>query len=138
MRSSRVSTSKLILETKFGDNYVIDILVSCILYVKRRLQHGNQKSILPVLTYDTETMSLTQEQTRNLKVCQRRMERSILGITLRDKKRNTEMRQRTRIKDVGEEVWMKKCEWPGHVARMSPQKWKKLSLCYEWYPRDGV
>ncbi|KAI5708080.1 hypothetical protein M8J77_016020 [Diaphorina citri] len=92
--------------------------------------------ILPVLTYGTETLALTKEQSRKLKVCQRRMERSILGISLRDRIRNTEIRRRTGVKDVGEEVWMKKWQWAGHVARMNPEKWTKL--CYEWYPRDGV
>ncbi|KAI5718070.1 hypothetical protein M8J77_015738 [Diaphorina citri] len=92
--------------------------------------------ILPVLTYGTETLALTKEQTRKLKVCQRRMERSILGISLRDRIRNTEIRRRTGVKDVGEEVWMKKWQWAGHVARMNPEKWTKL--CYEWYPRDRV
>ncbi len=43
--------------------------------------------ILPVLTYGSETWRLTKELERELRSAQRGMERRMLGITRRDRKR---------------------------------------------------
>jgi hypothetical protein len=40
--------------------------------------------ILPVLSYGCETWSLTREMEQKLRAIQGRLERSVLGITLRD------------------------------------------------------
>jgi len=49
--------------------------------------------------------------------------------------KNTEIRRRTQIKDIGKEMINKKWTWAGHVVKMSSNKWAKL--IQEWYPRDG-
>ncbi|XP_029658895.1 uncharacterized protein LOC115232884 [Formica exsecta] len=43
------------------------------------------QSILPVLTYDSETSTLTLRTANRVRVAQRAMERSMLGITMRDR-----------------------------------------------------
>lgn len=53
--------------------------------------------ILPVLTYGAQTWSLTEAQKSKLKVCQRAMERSILGVRRTDRIRNTELRSKTQL-----------------------------------------
>ncbi|XP_063383590.1 uncharacterized protein LOC134669904 [Cydia fagiglandana] len=55
--------------------------------------------ILPILTYGAQTWSLTEALKSKLKVCQRAMERSILGVRRTDRIRNTELRSRTRVVD---------------------------------------
>ena len=49
--------------------------------------------ILPAMTYGSETWSLTKPQENKLMTTQGKMERIMLGITLRDKVRNEEIRQ---------------------------------------------
>eukprot|EP00795_Rhopilema_esculentum_P001938 gene1938-16446_t len=51
--------------------------------------------ILPSMTYGAETWSLTNRQREKLAVTQRSMERSMLGVTRRDKIRNEDLRSRT-------------------------------------------
>lgn len=50
--------------------------------------------ILPAMTYGSETWSLTKTQRERLAVAQGNMERSMLGITRRDKKRNEWIREK--------------------------------------------
>nr|XP_026485065.1 uncharacterized protein LOC113392732 [Vanessa tameamea] len=56
--------------------------------------------VLPVMTYSSETWSFTMGLIRRLKVTQRAMERSMLGVSLRDRIRNEEIRRRTKVTDV--------------------------------------
>ena len=88
--------------------------------------------ILPVLTYGAQTWSLTNLQKSALKVCQRAMERSILGVKLMDKIRNTDLRSRTKIADVGTKASTLKWDWAGHVCRMPKESWAKSST--SWIP----
>ena len=91
--------------------------------------------ILPAMTYGAETWSLTKRQKEKLAVTQRSMERAMLGITRKDKIRNQEIRERTRVDDIIEKAEKSKGQWAGHLARMSPSKWaRKLT---EWTPRNG-
>ena len=53
--------------------------------VKRKVFN---KYILPVMTYGSETWALNHAMEETLSVNQRKMERIMLGITLRDRKRN--------------------------------------------------
>ena len=62
--------------------------------LKRKVMN---QCVLPVLTYGSETWTLTNRMATKLKVTQRKMERIMLGITLRDKKRNEWIRNQTRV-----------------------------------------
>ena len=90
--------------------------------------------ILPSMTYGAETWSLTQHLKNKLAVAQRSMERAMLGITIKDKIRNENIRARTKVEDV---VWLAekaKGQWAGHVARMDFNNWARKTT--EWTPRD--
>ncbi|XP_044751721.1 uncharacterized protein LOC123311716 [Coccinella septempunctata] len=87
----------------------------------------------PILTYGAETLTLTNATARKLKVTQRKMERSMLGVTLRDHIRNEDLRKRTGVEDVITVVARLKWNWAGHVARMRGDRWTKRLL--EWRPR---
>ncbi len=69
----------------FGKLY--DIMTGSLpLYLKGKVYNH---CVLPILTYGLETWHLTKEQERKLRSAQRGMERTILGITWRDRKRAT-------------------------------------------------
>ena len=60
--------------------------------------------VFPVLTFGAETLTLTRASENKLRVTQRAIERSMLGITLRDKMTNQWIRQQTKVVDVMEEI----------------------------------
>ena len=90
--------------------------------------------VLPVLTYGCETWTLNAKATQKLKVPQRSMERQMLNISRRDKKKNTWIRQQTKICDIMRRVASRKWQWAGHIARRSDQRWTTEIL--NWIPRD--
>ena len=65
--------------------------------IKRKI---HDEYILPVMTYGCETWALNNAMMDKLAVAQRKMERIMLGITLRDRKRNTWIRQETDVSDT--------------------------------------
>lgn len=91
--------------------------------------------ILPCLTYGAQTWALTKKQSTALRVCQNKMERSILNIKLRDKINLTNIRNRTKVIDVTYTVKKLKWKWAGHMIRSKKKKWTKDVTV--WYPRDG-
>ena len=89
-----------------------------------------------MLTYGCETWTSTKKINQRLAVTQRAMERSILGITRRDRKSNKWIRKKTKVMDVVEKIGTLKWRWAGHVARMQDNIW--TSVISSWYPRDGT
>ena len=51
------------------------------------------------------------------------MERRMLNVKLKDRIRNTTIRQRTRVTDVVQYVTNTKWKWAGHIARMKDNRW---------------
>lgn len=91
--------------------------------------------VLPVMTYGAETWSLTVGLLEKLRVTQRAMERAMLGVSLRDRIRNTEIRQRTKVTDIARRICKLKWQWAGHIARRTDNRWGRKVL--EWRPRTG-
>ncbi|RVE40503.1 hypothetical protein evm_014848 [Chilo suppressalis] len=91
--------------------------------------------VLPVMTYGSETWSFTAGLIRRLKVTQRAMERAMLGVSLRDRIRNEEIRRRTKVTDIAQTMALLKWQWAGHVARRTDGRWGGKVL--EWRPRTG-
>jgi len=89
---------------------------------------------IPVLTYGAQTCAPTSKQMERLRVTVRAMERSMMGIKLKDKKKNENIRELTGLKDVGETVDGLKWKYAGHLARMDKTRWCRISN--EWIPRD--
>jgi len=102
-------------------------------------QHLKQKvfdqCILPTLTYGCETWTLTDAIVKKLKVTQRAMERSMLGISLRHRRRNEWIRAKTRVTDIGERISHLKWQWAGHVMRRTDNRWSTKVTA--WRPRTG-
>ena len=86
--------------------------------------------LLPVMTYGAETLTLTTTTANKLMATQGKIERSMLGVLLRDHIRNNDLRRRTAVTDVVNRIRKLKWNWAGHVARMSDKRWTKRLL--EW------
>ncbi|CAH2097703.1 unnamed protein product [Euphydryas editha] len=91
--------------------------------------------ILPCITYGCETWALTQSHRDKLTRCQRAMERSMLGLKLKDKVRSTDIRRKTKLTDILSRIDQLKWRWTGHMLRCTMDKWSKQVTV--WYPRDG-
>ena len=63
------------------------------------------------------------------------MERKILGLTLRDRKRAVWIREQTGITDILVDIKWKKWSWAGHVMRRMDNRW--TIRVTEWIPREG-
>ena len=61
---------------------------------------------------------------------QRAMERRMLNVKLKDKIRNSIIRQRTRVTDIVQYVTNTKWKWAGHIARRKDNRWTIRST--EW------
>ena len=79
--------------------------------------------VLPVLAYGCEKWTLNTKAAQKLNVTQRSMERQMLNISLRDRKRNAWIRQQTKICDIMRRIASRKWQWAGHVARRLYQRW---------------
>jgi hypothetical protein len=69
------------------------------------------------MTYGTETWPLAMGLIRRLNVTQRAMERAMLGVSLRDRIRNDEIRIRTEVTNVDRRIADLKWQWARHIAR---------------------
>ena len=88
-------------------------------------------TVLPV--YGSETWALKKAHMELLSVAQCKMERIILGITLRDHKRNTWIRHQTGVNDIIDVIKKGIHGWAGHIARFNDNRWTKRVT--EWTPR---
>ena len=103
------------------------------LSLKRKVYN---QCVLPVLIYGSETWSITKGLERKLRSAQRGMERIMLGITWKDKKTASWIRNQTRVEDILSSIKRRKWTWAGHVYRRNDNRWTKAAT--EWQPRDGA
>ena len=85
--------------------------------------------VLPAMAYGCQTWSLTKKAlVKKLETSQRAMERKMLNAKLKDRIRNTIIRQRTRVTNVVQYVTNMKWKWAGHIARMKDNRWTIMSI----------
>ena len=80
--------------------------------VKRKVHN---EYMLPVMVYDSETWALKKAHMELLSVAQRKTERIMLGITLRDRKR-TWIRHQTGVNDIIDVIKTGIHGWAGHIV----------------------
>ena len=97
--------------------------------IDRKRKVFNQ-CILPATTYGCQTWSLTKAVVKILERIQRAMGRKMLNVKLKDRIRNTTIRQRTRMTGIVQYVTNTKLKWAGHIARMKDKTWTIRST--EW------
>ncbi|KAE9417049.1 hypothetical protein Angca_003177, partial [Angiostrongylus cantonensis] len=100
--------------------------------------HLFDSTVLPALTYASETWSLRKQDERSLSVIERAVERTMLGVPhftqVRDGIPSSDLRQRSRIKDAVLYAKQSKIMWAGHVMRMNDNRWTRAVS--DWIPRD--
>ena len=90
--------------------------------VKRKVHN---EYVLPVMVYGSETWALKKAHMELRSVAQRKMERIMLGITLRDHKRNTWIRHQTGVNDIRRYQEGNTCDGGTHCTIQRQQMDKK-------------
>ena len=79
-------------------------------------------SIIPILTYGSETWTPLKNDLDRLETCQMRCLRSILRISLKEHITNNEIRNRTSQMKIEEIIRINRLRWLGHVKRMKKER----------------
>ena len=79
--------------------------------------------ILPVMTYGCETWSLSNIQLEKLLTTQMKMERIMIGVTLKDRKSTNWIRKQSSVTDIIRSIRESKHRWAGYVARRCDNRW---------------
>ncbi|KAE9420517.1 hypothetical protein Angca_003033, partial [Angiostrongylus cantonensis] len=91
--------------------------------------HLFDSTVLPALTYASETWSLPKQDERSLRVTERAVERTMLGVSrftqVRDGIRSFDLRQRSKINNAVLYAKQSKIRWAGHVMRMNDNRWAR-------------
>ena len=81
---------------------------------------------LPSMTYRCQTWALTKALVQKLETSERAMERRMLNVKLKDRIRNTIIRQTIRVTDIVQYVTNTKWKWAGHIAQIKDNRLTKL------------
>ena len=90
----------------------------------------------PILTYAAETWSLTTKTSSQIQAAEMKTLRLILGVTRRDRIRNTVIRERLGVEPVLDTVEKSRLRWYGHVQRMPADEYPKHYL--NWTAQNEV
>lgn len=77
---------------------------------------------LPTLLYGSETWVLTEKQHKKIQVQEMKYLRKVAGVTIMDKIRNEEIRERLKIESVRKYMEKAKLRWWGHMKRLSAER----------------
>ncbi|VDM54457.1 unnamed protein product [Angiostrongylus costaricensis] len=95
-------------------------------------------TVLPALTYTSETWSLLKQDEWSLSVIERAVEGTMLGVSLstqvRDGFRSSALRQRSKIKGAVLHTKQSKIRCAGRVMRMNDNRWTRAVS--DWIPQD--
>ncbi|KAE9412678.1 hypothetical protein Angca_003750, partial [Angiostrongylus cantonensis] len=98
--------------------------------------HLFESTVLPALTYASETWSLRKQDEKSLSVIERAVVRTMLGefrcTQVRDGIRSFNLRQRSKIKDAVLYAKQSKIRWAGHVMRINDNRWTRAVS--DWIP----
>ena len=79
------------------------------------------------MTYGCQTWSLTEALVKKLETSQQAMEKKMLNVKLKDRIRNTIIRQRTTVTNIVQYVTNTKWKWAGHIAQMKGNGWHRVA-----------
>lgn len=100
--------------------------------------HLFDSTVLPALTYASESWALRKQDEHAIGVAQRSIERRMLGVTrlmqARESIRSSELRRQSKIRDAVRWARILKIRWAGHVMRFRDDRWTRTVS--EWIPRD--
>ncbi|KAK6742632.1 hypothetical protein RB195_010096 [Necator americanus] len=100
--------------------------------------HLFNTTVLPALTYASETWAFRKQEENAVSVIERAIERVMLGVSrftqVRDGIRSSVLRQRSKIRDAAAFVKESKIRWAGHVMRFNDNRWTRAVS--DSVPRD--
>ncbi|KAK6738816.1 hypothetical protein RB195_020738 [Necator americanus] len=100
--------------------------------------HLFNTTVLPALTYASETWAFRKQEENAVSVIERAIEGVVLGVSrftqVRDGIRSSLLRQRSKIRDAAAFAKESKIWWAGHVMRFNDNRWTRAVS--EWVPRD--
>ncbi|KAE9415004.1 hypothetical protein Angca_009897, partial [Angiostrongylus cantonensis] len=100
--------------------------------------HLFDSTVLPALTYASETWSLRKQDERSLSVIERAVERTMIGVyrftQVRDGIRISDLRLQSKIKDAVLYTKQSKMRQAEHVMRRNDNRWTRAVS--NWMPRD--
>ena len=91
--------------------------------------------VLPVMKYGCETWSLSNNQLEKLVTTQRKIERIMIGVTLKDRKSTDWIRKQSCVTDIIRSIRESKHRWVGHVVSRRDNRW--TIRVTEWIPRGN-
>ena len=106
-----------------------------ILWYQKKIKMGTKlrmfkAAILPTLLYGSETWAPLSKHLKRLQSFVIRCLRIILGVSVKEKRRHTDIRARANIDTVETMVRKRRLRWLGHVARMDPERIpRQLLVC---------
>ncbi len=89
-------------------------------------------NLKPVLLYGCETWVLIERLNSKIQASEMRVLRLIVGVTRRDRWRNTRIREILRVEPVITQIERAQLKWYGHVRRM-PQI-RSVCHIHDWQP----
>ena len=113
---------------------MVKILLDESINIKMRLE-VLQMCFITVLVYDCQIWTYRTDQIDKIEKVQRKMERKLLGVTLRDRIRNEELRNRSGLVNAATEARKTKWRWGGHIMRMNQETWTYATTV--WDQRRG-
>lgn len=81
---------------------------------------------IPILTYSSETWTLTQKQKQRIKTQEMRFLRRIEGCRLIDKISNEKIRKNLGVTDINKKMETNQLRWLGHLLRMPESRYAKM------------
>ncbi|KAK6742919.1 hypothetical protein RB195_010284 [Necator americanus] len=99
--------------------------------------HLFNTTVLPALTYASETWAFRKQEENAVSVIERAIERVMLGVSrftkVRDGIRSSLLRQRSKIRDAATFAKENEIKWAGHVMRFNDNRWTRAVR--DWVPR---
>ncbi|KAK6740934.1 hypothetical protein RB195_009031 [Necator americanus] len=100
--------------------------------------HLFNTTVLPALTYASETWAFRKQEENAVSVIERAIERVMLGVSrftqVRDGIRSSLLRQRSKIRDAAAFAKESKIRWAGHAMRFNDNRWNRAVS--DWVPRN--
>lgn len=87
-----------------------------------------------VISYGCQTWAATEKHIHKIRVCQNRMEKSMLGLTWKDKIPIHQIKQKMKIADITSTIKSLKWSWVGHIMRKT-QGWTREIT--DWIPLEN-
>ncbi|KAK6744981.1 hypothetical protein RB195_011596 [Necator americanus] len=102
--------------------------------------HLFNTTVLPALTYASETWAFRKQEENAVSVTERAIERVMLGVSrftqVRDGIRSSLLCQRSKIRDAAAFAKDSEIRWAGHVMRFNDNRWTRAVS--DSVPRDSV